>query len=428
MEVNFYNNYYHYTTRTYNQPDFSTFTKPVSSVYMDQNLPANSFDNYPTANKIASGATAILRLGVVIEEPAVDIIARDLNILDIEFTAGVSYIEECRVVRNSSEYVNPRSTCQTYKSGSNWHLIIYHVIESQMDVYWWIQAVGTFSATSISYTSRLKASNEVVEYESSYVVPITNYYSTSKTKPTTLSWLNRKYVKNFFENQVRFLEAVSGQTTPYFRFRLRSEAGWDGSGDWFRVHLRSTTTFSSRNTNTMTCQFLPAVSAERDFSVGYYGECYKTSDGNGHIYHITGPIGGWNTDWDYLIQIQEENVVTTSLNGPTSPGWQPMLFEKDNNGNKRYEAMTYNFYQYFNDVEILHTTTTVGDYDTLTITYNPKSSVSNFASNRETVLMLDISGVYHESDGGLQAIYSADGVDVESGFRYSEVVSPVNGG
>ena len=90
--------------------------------------------------------------------------------------------------------------------------------------------------------------------------------------------------------------------------------------------------------------------------------------------------------------------------------------------------MTYNFYQYFNDVEILHTTTTVGDYDTLTITYSPKSSVSNFASNRETVLMLDISGVYHESDGGLQAIYSADGVDVESGFRYSEVVSPVNGG
>lgn len=32
-------------------------------------------------------------------------------------------------------------------------------------------------------------------------------------------------------------------------------------------------------------------------------------------------------------------------------------------------------------------------------------------------------GLYHEADGGLSAIYTADGIDIESGFRYSEVVS-----
>lgn len=130
MEVNFYNNFYHHTYNTFNQPDFSVFTKPVPSVNMDQNLPANSFDNYPAANKIANGGLSILRLGVVIEETAANIIARDLDILDIEFTAGVSYVEECRVVRNSSEYVNTIGTCQTYKSGSNWHLLVDHVTES----------------------------------------------------------------------------------------------------------------------------------------------------------------------------------------------------------------------------------------------------------------------------------------------------------
>ena len=92
MKVNFYNNYYHQRYATFNQPDFSTFSMAVPIVNMDQNLPSNAFDNYPTANKIANGGLAILRLGVIIDETAANIIARDLDILDIEFTAGVSYL------------------------------------------------------------------------------------------------------------------------------------------------------------------------------------------------------------------------------------------------------------------------------------------------------------------------------------------------
>lgn len=69
-------------------------------------------------------------------------------------------------------------------------------------------------------------------------------------------------------------------------------------------------------------------------------------------------------------------------------------------------------------MQILHTTTTVGDYDTLTITYRPKSSVSAGSSSSETVLMLDISGLYHDSDAGIKNIFLADGKTVESGARY----------
>lgn len=38
--------------------------------------------------------------------------------------------------------------------------------------------------------------------------------------------------------------------------------------------------------------------------------------------------------------------------------------------------MDFYFKQYFTSVQILHTTTTVNDYDTLTITYRPKTSVA----------------------------------------------------
>lgn len=69
MEINFYENYYHrsYNT-TFYQPDFSTFTKTIAPIVnMDQNLPSNSFDTYPSTNKIPNGGDTILRLGVVID-------------------------------------------------------------------------------------------------------------------------------------------------------------------------------------------------------------------------------------------------------------------------------------------------------------------------------------------------------------------------
>ena len=80
-----------------------------------------------------------------------------------------------------------------------------------MNADWWIQALATFSASSITYRSELRSSNNEVEYRSDYTVSISSYYDSTYSKPTTLSWLNRKYVKNFYENQYRYLDAKSGQ-------------------------------------------------------------------------------------------------------------------------------------------------------------------------------------------------------------------------
>lgn len=105
-----------------------------------------------------------------------------------------------------------------------------------------------------------------------------------------------------------------------------------------------------------------------------------------------------------------------------------MDYEQVVNGGSTYtDAMDFQFKQFFTSVQILHTTTTVNDYDTLTITYTPKISVSAGSSNTETVLMLDISGLYHENDAGIKSVYTADGKTFETGGRFSEVVGNPNG-
>lgn len=57
---------------------------------------------------------------------------------------------------------------------------------------------------------------------------MTNFFINTKVIPTTLDFLNRKYVDNYYENQVRFLEAIGGQFTHSFKFRLTISEDYDG--------------------------------------------------------------------------------------------------------------------------------------------------------------------------------------------------------
>ena len=41
--------------------------------------------------------------------------------------------------------------------------------------------------------------------------------------------------------------------------------------------------------------------------------------------------------------------------------------------------------------------------------------------------MLDLSGLYHSADGGITAIYAADGRTITSGAAFSEVVGDPSG-
>lgn len=108
-------------------------------------------------------------------------------------------------MRNTSLFINTAQVCQPYWDGTYWSVMLYDVVNSQVGTGWWIQIFATFNTATLSYTSYVMATNNlVVEYQSSYSISMSGY-NTSRAVPTKLSWLNNKYVSNFFETQYKYL-------------------------------------------------------------------------------------------------------------------------------------------------------------------------------------------------------------------------------
>lgn len=101
-------------------------------------------------------------------------------------------------MKNNTIYLNTLSVCQPYYDGANWNVKLYDVANSDLTTGWWVQIFATFSSATIIYTSYVMASNNlVVEFQNSYTVTL-GAYNSSRSIPTTLSWLNNKYVPTFF--------------------------------------------------------------------------------------------------------------------------------------------------------------------------------------------------------------------------------------
>jgi len=107
-------------------------------------------------------------------------------------------------MKNDTTYINPLTTCQTYWDGTYWHVKLYDVTDSSLSIGWWIHVFAKLTSASLAYTFQISPKNLVPEYLTSYSTTLTSYDGT-KVIPTQFSWLNRKYVYNFFENQVTLL-------------------------------------------------------------------------------------------------------------------------------------------------------------------------------------------------------------------------------
>jgi hypothetical protein len=224
--LSFFYNYYLNTLSSVAQPawsDYQVVTNPL--VYINQNLPSNTLDSHVSGgviNKVANGALSVLLLSVEFTESDVNVRKRELDNLEVTFTAGVSFVKECMVIRNNSQYVNPLTTCQAVFS-TNWKIEIYGVTESMFDVGWSIRAVVKLNTGSLAYTYSLFAKSGVAEYIKAYSPTITaSYYSASRTIPTLIGWTNKKYIEDYFEHQVKYLEAVTGQSTSRLKIRFRT--------------------------------------------------------------------------------------------------------------------------------------------------------------------------------------------------------------
>ena len=434
IEIDFYHNYFQANSKIFSQPAFSIFTRNPSLVDINQNLPSNTIDTYPSSNSIAPNSFNVLKLSVEFTESQANLQTRKLDLIQIKFTSGINDIRECRAMRNDTLPVNAMEVCQPMWDGSNWWVKLHNVSNSDVSHGWWIQAWVQINSGTLAYTSYVKASNNnEIEYQNSYTVSLSAYNS-SRTVPSALSWTNQKYVAHFYETQWKFLEAVTGQKTQYIKFRFTQVVTSSTNSDEFWVYLhddQSQQPFSPVNSfSNVVVQFLPALSGDSDFSIGQYAQATLTTSSSRYMYQIYLRRGGLTGGHDYLMQISEYNTAASSFYMGVSP--------RRDNIDMRYRykpSGTYDYWDDFNvyshrrfrEISFLHTTTTVNDYDTLTIKYKPYGGLSAFASNREIIMKLAVEGRYHESDCGAAAIYTADGRTLETGGQYSGVVGNSNG-
>lgn len=65
--INFYNNFFLANKQTFVQPSFTIFTMNPSLIYINQNFPCNTIDNYPSTNTFAPGSLNLLTLSINFE-------------------------------------------------------------------------------------------------------------------------------------------------------------------------------------------------------------------------------------------------------------------------------------------------------------------------------------------------------------------------
>jgi len=65
--MNVYNNYFAQARQVVNQPLFTYFQRNPSIVYINQNIPTNTIDNYPTSEKATSNGLTKLTLSVAFD-------------------------------------------------------------------------------------------------------------------------------------------------------------------------------------------------------------------------------------------------------------------------------------------------------------------------------------------------------------------------
>lgn len=271
--LSFFYNYFLNSQTTVGQNAWITYTRsPTSLININQNLPSNTLDSYVSStsaiNQVASGGLSTLLLNVDITETAANIALRQLDQLEITFTSGVGYLHACSVVRNTPNYVNTMSTCHTKWSGTNWQIQIYGITDSLVDVGWTIRAYLNLTSASLGYTSTVYAKSGVIEYQNSFS-PVTtaSYYSATRTIPSVLGWSGAKYFAGYYENQIKYLEAVASQATSRLKYRF-STPRTISTGDVVTIDLISDTSsdpFNNKNTNNpMICTFLPVIASSYD--------------------------------------------------------------------------------------------------------------------------------------------------------------------
>lgn len=110
-----------------------------------------------------------------------------------------------------------------------------------------------------------------------------------------MAYTENKYLRDYYEYQIRYLDAKVSQWTPVLKTQFLNPAVLTYTTDILNIYTVSDVNplpfQNSINLTNMVCTFLPLLSLYHQYSVGQYSPCYKNTATTPISYYIPAPYG-----------------------------------------------------------------------------------------------------------------------------------------
>lgn len=177
-------------------------------------------------------------------------------------------------------------------------------------------------------------------------------------------------MSNYYEYQVRRLEV--GHTTPVLKIRLKNPALLTYGSDFMNIYTVSDVDAAAYQNNinltNMVCTYLPVLSEYHQYGIGTFSPCYKNTLTAPISFTIPAPHGDLAANYDVLLQIRENNIITTVFPMPTLASRNELVIESAIFPGVVYrDNVVLDVYSSFVFAQIRHTSLTMQELNTLTV-------------------------------------------------------------
>lgn len=239
-------------------------------------------------------------------------------------------------------------------------------------------------------------------------------------------------MSNYYEYQIRYVQAVAGAWTPVLKFKFVNPVTLTYTTDVLNVYsvsdVQPTYYQNAINLTNMICTFLPVMSNYHQYGIGTFTPCSNNALTTPKSYKILAPYGNLAAGADVLLQIRENNIITTRFTMPQAPSRDELIFESAVFPGSIYrDNLVLEPSPYFTFMQVQHSTTTINDLDTLTVIVNPAVTQAAVAAPNELVMTISYNPIYSQAtqDMGLPSLYAADGLgNFKSGYLHSHNLKP----
>jgi hypothetical protein len=429
ITLTFFSQFYTQSWMIASQPPYSIYTRAPSLVTVNQTAPTNNIDIYNNANTLPSGMKVVWRLQITVSETYANLNLRRLHRFEVRFTSGVGTVTNCWVNDVAWSYYNLNAKCQVSQDGLA--IELFGFISTRVTSGLNVQVELTVTSSPVQYTSSLYAINNEIEYQNTYSVSVA-LLNVSRSLPTYYGYPEQKYVSNYYEYQTRYVQSVAGASTPVLKFRFVNPVALTYTTDILNIYsvsdVQPTYYQNAINLTNMICTFLPVLGNYHQYGIGTFSPCSNNALTTPKSYKILAPYGNLAAGFDLLLQIRENNIITTRFTMPTAPSRDELVIESSVFPGSLYrDNIVLEPYAFFTFAQIQHTTTTINDLNTLTVLANPAVTQAAVAAPNELVMTLTYNPIYSQAtqDMGLPTLYSNDGLgNFKSGYLHSHNLNP----